>query len=404
MLDKKNIENLINNNDLSIDIDAENVKKMLKSSKNNSKKTIFNANDGIDKINKNNNIQSMDNLSYNLPSVINNSELEKSDTNEKNVHFHSDRIINDDNKKNTKVKIINENVKTGVEPMKKRISYKIIFIYRNQDYYITIKQNSKISDIKEIISKEINLDKDKIILIYNDKEIDDLKRNVPVNTIINFAKLKSRPIIHVKKRYVNNLNSLINSNIYKFNLLNYENKIKIINYPTMSNSNLTADEDLFNIVSEFCKNNSITSAFQIERNDDNPDSIYHLIYFASSDIVFDFNRYFTSLKISNPLFKDTKAVMLLSKRKNNYNINNTVENKRLRRRSYKEVYEERRKNGEIKRNLLNMNINRFINNTGPYITPYDQFKLDEKENKKKWLNPKGFISSVNKYSGVKNYL
>lgn len=404
MLDKKNIDNLINNNDLSIDIDAENVKKMLKSSKNNSKKTIFNANGGIEKVNKNNNIQSMDNLSYNLPSVINNSELEKNDANENNVHFHSDRIINDDNKKNTKVKIVNENVKTGVEPMKKRISYKIIFIYRNQDYYITIKQNSKISDIKEIISKEINLDKDKIILIYNDKEIDDLKRNVPVNTIINFAKLKSRPIIHVKKRYVNNLNSLINSNIYKFNLLNYENKIKIINYPTMSNSNLTADEDLFNIVSEFCKNNSITSAFQIERNDDNPDSIYHLIYFASSDIVFDFNRYFTSLKISNPLFKDTKAVMLLSKRKNNYNINNTVENKRLRRRSYKEVYEERRKNGEIKRNLLNMNINRFINNTGPYITPYDQFKLDEKENKKKWLNPKGFISSVNKYSGVKNYL
>ncbi len=78
----------------------------------------------------------------------------------------------------------------------------------------------------------------------------------------------------------------------------------------MSNSKLTADEDLFNIVSEFCKNNSITSAFHIEKNDDNPDLVYHLIYFASSDIVFDFNRYFTSLKITNPLFKNTKAVML----------------------------------------------------------------------------------------------
>ena len=185
--------------------------------------------------------------------------------------------------------------------------------------------------------------------------------------------------------------------------MNYENKIKIINYPTMSNSNLTADEDLFNVVSEFCKNNSITSAFQIEKNDDNPDSVYHLIYFSSSDIVFDFNRYFTSLKISNPIFKDTKVVMLLSKRKINNNINNTNEDNRLRKRSYKDVYEKKKKNGENKRNLLNMNINRFINNTGPYITLYDQYKSDEKANKKKWLNPKGCISSVNKYSGIKYY-
>jgi hypothetical protein len=410
MLDNKNIENIINNNDLTIDIDTEKKEKIKKSSKNisknNSKKKIINSKTELENTHRNNNLQSTDNLSLNFPSIINNSEFEKSEIsniNEKQSRFYSGRNASDENKKDIKATIINENVKNGIESTKKIRTYKIIFIYKNQDFYITIKQNSKISDIKEIISKEINLDKDKIILIYNDKEIDDLKRNVPVNTIINFAKLKSRPIIHVKKKYVNNLNSLNYSNVYKFNIMNYENKIKIINYPTMSNSNLTADEDLFNVVSEFCKNNSITSAFQIEKNDDNPDSVYHLIYFSSSDIVFDFNRYFTSLKISNPIFKDTKVVMLLSKRKINNNINNTNEDNRLRKRSYKDVYEEIRKNGENKRNLLNMNINRFINNTGPYITPYDQYKSDEKENKKKWLNPKGFISSVNKYSGIKYY-
>jgi hypothetical protein len=410
MLDNKNIENIINNNDLTIDIDTEKKEKIKKSSKNisknNSKKKIINSKTESENTHRNNNLQSTDNLSLNFPSIINNSEFEKSEIsniNEKQSRFYSGRNASDENKKDIKATIINENVKNGIESTKKIRTYKIIFIYKNQDFYITIKQNSKISDIKEIISKEINLDKDKIILIYNDKEIDDLKRNVPVNTIINFAKLKSRPIIHVKKKYVNNLNSLNYSNVYKFNIMNYENKIKIINYPTMSNSNLTADEDLFNVVSEFCKNNSITSAFQIEKNDDNPDSVYHLIYFSSSDIVFDFNRYFTSLKISNPIFKDTKVVMLLSKRKINNNINNTNEDNRLRKRSYKDVYEEIRKNGENKRNLLNMNINRFINNTGPYITPYDQYKSDEKENKKKWLNPKGFISSVNKYSGIKYY-
>lgn len=50
---------------------------------------------------------------------------------------------------------------------------------------------------------------------------------------------------------------------------------------------------------------------------------------------------------------------------------------------------------------MNMNINMYINNSGPYTTSYELLKLDEKENKKKWLNPKGFISSVNKLSGVK---
>ena len=93
--------------------------------------------------------------------------------------------------------------------------------------------------------------------------------------------------------------------------------------------------------------------------------------------------------------------MILSKKKIRNIVNNSFDGKKIRKRSNNEVYEQKKKNGEMKRNLLNMNINRYINNSGPYITPYDQYKNDEKENKKKWLNPKGFISSVNKYSGIK---
>ena len=343
---------------------------------------------------RNNTIQSDDFSKNNLPLIIQQKETENE---EKENYFYSESNTNNENKF---TKIVDERKKNIIESLKARYSYKIIFIYKNEDHYISIKPNCKISDIKEIISKEINLDKDKIILIYKDKEMDEINRNIPVNKIINFSKLKSRPIIYVKKKYINN-NSINGLDIYKFNVLNYENKIKIINYPTMSNSNLSVDEDLFNIVSDFCKNNSITSAFQIEKNDDNPDLIYHLISFASSDIVFDFNRYFTSLKISNPIFKDTKAVMILSKKKIRNIVNNSFDGKKIRKRSNNEAYEQKKKNGEMKRNILNMNINRYINNSGPYITPYDQFKNDEKENKKKWLNPKGFISSVNKYSGIK---
>ena len=377
-------KNIINDNNLAIHNADININKSKKTSLKNIK---------CDE-SRNNTIQSDDFSNNNLPLIIQQKETENE---EKENYFYSESNTNNDNKL---TKIIDERKKNVIESLKVRYSYKIIFIYKNEDHYITLKPNCKISDIKEIVSKEINLDKDKIILIYKDKEMDEINCNMPVNKIINFSKLKSRPIIYVKKKYINN-NSINGLDIYKFNALNYENKIKIINYPTMSNSNLSVDEDLFNIVSDFCKNNSITSAFQIEKNDDNPDLIYHLISFASSDIVFDFNRYFTSLKISNSIFKDTKAVMILSKRKIRNIVNNSFDGKKIRKRSNNEVYEQKKKNGEMKRNLLNMNINRYINNSGPYITPYDQYKNDEKENKKKWLNPKGFISSVNKYSGIK---
>ena len=377
-------QNIINDNNLTIDNNTSTCKQS-------NRKSLKNI---LPTESRNNTIQSEDILNNNLPSILKQKETENEDNEN---YFYSESNTNNE----IKTKIIDDREKNIIDSFKKRLSYKIIFIYSNEDHYITIKPNCKISDIKEIISKEINLDKNKIILYYKDKEMDDINRNIPVNKFINFSKLKSRPIIHVKKKYINN-NSLNGLDIYKFNTLNYENKIKIINYPTMSNSNLSVDEDLFNIVSEFCKNNSITSPFQIEKNDDNPDLIYHLISFASSDIVFDFNRYFTSLKISNPIFKNTKTVMILSKRKVKKIVYNSSDNKNInKKKSSNEIYEMKKKNGEMKRNLLNMNINRYINNSGPYITPYDQFKSNEKENKKKWLNPKGFISSVNKYSGIK---
>lgn len=412
-MSRNNIKNIINDNDLTIDINTEKGQKNTKSSLKNIsiKKDNNNKDKELNVESRNNTLESKKYLSNNLPSIIN---PLKTENNEDNInlnqnYFYSESNTNEKNqneKEIKKIRIIDERQKNVIEYIKKRHPYKIIFIYKNEDYYISIKPNCKISDIKEIIAKEINLDKDKIILIYKDKEMDEANRNIPVNKFINFAKLKSRPIIYVKKKYVNNIKAVNNLDIYKYSSLNYENKIKIINYPTMSNSNLSDDEDLFNIVSNFCKNNSITSAFFIEKNDDNPDLIYHLISFASSDIVFDFNKYFTSLKLTNPIFKDTKVVMILSKRKNlkNNNSLNTIENPKRKKKSINEVYEDKRKSGEMKRNLLNMNINRFINNYGPYITPYERLKSDEKENKKKWLNPKGFISSVNKYSGIKWYL
>ena len=53
-------------------------------------------------------------------------------------------------------------------------------------------------------------------------------------------------------------------------------------------------------------------------------------------------------------------------------------------------------NGLTKGNKNNYN---YLSTSSPYSTPYEERIKDMHENKKKWLNPRGFISSVNKYSG-----
>ena len=43
----------------------------------------------------------------------------------------------------------------------------------------------------------------------------------------------------------------------------------------------------------------------------------------------------------------------------------------------------------------------YVNISGPYFSPFEKERLEEKENKKKWIIPEGFISRVGKYSGKK---
>ena len=134
-----------------------------------------------------------------------------------------------------------------------------------------------------------------------------------------------------------------------------------------------------------------------------------------------------SLRLINPTFQNIKIQVLLSKKKSskvNKGINDEQED--YSKRNYKMNFNYRygtslnldEKNLK-KRNIEILNIvrNNFLNNkmnglmrgnnsynylsiSSPYSTPYDERIKDMHENRKKWLSPKGFISSVNKYSGV----
>ena len=129
----------------------------------------------------------------------------------------------------------------------------------------------------------------------------------------------------------------------------------------MSDLNMTANEDIYNVINKFLKDTCITSDFTCERieenknnknkdkdkeknnnsnldsktieininshseinnnsedkkSDSNPNNnIAYYVGFPSPDIAFDFNRYMNSLRLINPTFKNIKIQVLLSKKK-----------------------------------------------------------------------------------------
>ena len=265
------------------------------------------------------------------------------------------------------------------------------------------------------------------------------------------AFLKIRPILYVKLKsftedivnkynYLNNSSDSINKSKY-YTKTSYPNKVKISNYPSLIDINVSASDDIYNIINAFLKEAKINSDFFVERKEDKKEndininsnesneqdsnvvetneniSIIYIVGFPTPDVAFDFNRYMSILKLVNPTFKNIKIKLLIGNKK-------SLKNKQI-------EYEEQKKSligiysnldatnteeknikdiAKIRDNFINnqmykmnnINIYRYgyLNSASPYITPYDEVIKEKHENKKRWLNPRGFISSVNKYSGI----
>ena len=391
-----------------------------------------------------------------------------------------------------KTKVVDELPKDDVLLNKiKNTVYKLVYVFHNQDNYITVKPELKINILTQRISKKLNMELDKLSFNYNNYEITEKYNDMTVKDFFNFPYNKSRPIIYVKIKQNyntnNNSNNNLNSEIEKYSVFykrSYDNKVKISNYPSMADINVGPNDDIYNIVNTFLKENNITSDFTCERkeekekgnekekeikedkissenndintNDQNSNlnselnnnnnnnnieenktdtnnnnqkntKIIYYIGFPSPDIAFDFNRYMNSLRLMNSTFNNIKVTALLSKKKSPKKNKLNDEQNENSRRSYKNYnyrygtslnLEERdldKRNIEIlniiRNNFLNNKMNglvkinnksNYLNVSSPYTTPYEERIKDMQENKKKWLSPKGFISSVNKNSGIFN--
>ena len=383
-------------------------------------------------------------------SANNEKELNKNKEEAKNEQKKLEEKVNQLKNSSSKAKIIDELPKNEIYEVKNiKTVYRLVFVFKNEDGFINVKPDLKIFNVIKRISKKIGIPQEKFYIKYNDDIISEKDYDTTVKQFFDFPKNKSRPILYVKMKTSNNNNSFTNntnlSNSYdalnKSNLYgksSYLNKVRITNYPSSLDLNVSPDDDIYNIVNSFFKELKINSDFYVEKKeeekkqnvhqenleDDNfaiSDNINTICYvsFPTPDIAFDFKRYLTILKLINPTFKDIKMELLIGSRKSSkknkqifteeHNIKNLMgiykglegENPEAKN---KEVIAKIRNNyiNNQMNKINNINIYRYgyLNSASPYSTPYEEVIKEKHENRKKWLNPKGFISSVNKYSGI----
>ena len=329
-------------------------------------------------------------------------------------------------KKNISVKTINE-----VGKIQRRYNifslnvYKIILVFRNEDFYISVKPDTKIKNLRLTISKLVDLDIKQMAMMYEDKEIDPSNDDKTLNDYFDFKKLRVRPILYIKKKFMSSITDEYAPNYFKSN---FNNKVKITNFPSFE-----SNENINKIINNFFKNNISFNdtpreynQYKIEKEKNNlnledysSDNTY-IIGFPSPNLAFDFNRYINSLKLINPIYKDTKSKIISMKKRDNsemklrnksnknsprsnlrYGIDYNLEENNLTKRNSNILRLIRKR--FLQRKQLTKEKNKsqlYINASGPYLSSFDKDIIEQKENKKKWINPEGFISCVGKYSGV----
>ena len=349
------------------------------------------------------------------------------------------------------VKIIDEVTKfTNKIAVIKNKVYRINFVFNTEDYYITVKSNTLIKNIRNSICQLIGLNINKVCLIYRDAVIDESNDEKTAGVFFDLKNIKFRPIVYVKKKFS------VESETSIFNIIpkNFNYKIRIQNYPINKENTYESKDSLDNIINNFFKN-----YYSVNNNNNNLENIYHykiedeslykveeekekeeekeekeeeenkqqqptepepptfIVCFSSQDIAFDFNRYVNMLKIINPIFKDIKSNLIMPKKvikktRNEQSKANTLirygidygleDNADLMQRNCK-ILKLVRLNflkKEEKKKLRKSNSQESITGLGPYLSFVEKERMQKKEEKKKWINPEGFISCVGKYSGI----
>jgi len=231
--------------------------------------------------------------------------------------------------------------------------FNLDFIYRREQYKL---KNLKISitfkQIKENISKEIKVPSNELQVFYKNNEIknDDQKiYDLFKNNKINFLEVK---------KIIKNPNALTSFD-YKVEIKNIENGYDL-------NKQI---DNFFNQL--LLEKNVICEPVDLD--------VYH-VCFNYEDIAFDFKRYILLLKRTNKNYQNVEVKTIIPVE--------TIKQSSLL--------------------LSNLNkkktfISAYYVNQGPYLSDYERKINESKNDKKNWINKKGFISSVGNSKKIYEY-
>ena len=231
----------------------------------------------------------------------------------------------------------------------KYVSFNLDFIYRREKYTLkNLYSNFLISKIKKLISKKLSIDIPSIHIYYLDKEIINDRLNL--YDLIKDNKIKY--FLVKKESPVNGEVISLNTNVH----LLYKIKcFEISDY-----------QDFVEKIEAFFIDRCLDKHYTCEPFNENA----YEVSFSCEDICFQFKRYMQTLKRIDKNYLNTKCELIpidksnIKKYKNDNNSINSIENK------YKE--------------------SEFINK-GPYMTYEEMQRKNEKEEKKKWIDKKGFL-------------
>ena len=243
----------------------------------------------------------------------------------------------------------------------------ITFIYRRQDYTLTLLKKSPLSKLITQISTALNVPSSSLEITLNNTPLSNYDQTSPISVVFP---PKTIPLLQVKKK------PSTSSSISGLFPKNYINKVTI--------DNVSDGYELHQKIDQFYKDCMLEKDCIAEPTS----ATQYCISFPYPDVAFDFNRFMLIQKSTDNKFKDIKLTLTTE-----HDVN-------------------AKKKGNVKKkeiNVVNDNAKGkfdfalYVGMSGPYLTEEEIKRKEQKEQKEKWINKKGFIPyAKNAYSKYNN--
>lgn len=243
----------------------------------------------------------------------------------------------------------------------------ITFIYRRQDYTLNLLKKSPLSTLITQISTTLNVPSSSLEITLNNTPLSNYDQTSLISDIFP---PKTIPLLQVKKK------PSTSSSVSGLFPKSYINKVTI--------DNVSDGYELHQKIDQFYKDCMLEKDCIAEPTS----ATQYCVSFPYPDVAFDFNRFMLIQKSTDDKFKDIKLTLTTE-----HDVN-------------------AKKKGNTKKKEINIGNNNvkgkfdfalYVGMSGPYLTEEEMKRKEQKEQKEKWINKKGFIPyAKNAYSKYNN--